>query len=210
VAADEIAIRGLATHEVDAAVEMLVRAFHDDPGARIIEPDPALRPQEIGAFFAPVVRWALPFGHVAAAVTADGRIAGIATFVPPGHDTPSEAELTAAGFAEAEARFPEAAARNGPMVAFLEAQHAASIWGRHWRLEFFGVDPAFQGSGVGSRLVANGHAKADAARERVWIETFTAENVRWYEARGYRVVSEAAVPGSPFTLWGLIRDPQPG
>lgn len=203
-----VEIRALRASEVDAAAKMLARAFHEDPGALIIEPDPLRRPATIEAFFAPVVRWALPFGHVAAAVAAAGRIAGVATFVPPGHEAPTEAELATAGFAVAEAAFPEAAARNGPMVAFLEAQHAAAISGPHWRLEFFGVDPAFQGSGLGGRLIGTGHAKADAAGERVWLETFTAANVRWYEARGYRVVGEAAVPGSAFTLWGLIREPR--
>jgi ribosomal protein S18 acetylase RimI-like enzyme len=202
-------IRLLRPDELEPAVEMLARAFHEDPGALIVEPDPTLRPATLAAFFAPVVRWALPFGHVAAAATATGQIAGVATFVPPGHDTPAEAELTVAGFAEAEAEFPEAAARNGPMVAFLEAQHAAAIDGRHWRLEFFGVDPSIQGSGLGSQLIATGHAKADAAGERVWLETFTAENVRWYERRGYQVVTEAVVPGTHHTLWGLIREPRP-
>ena len=201
-------IRLLRPDELEPAVAMLARAFFHDPGALIVEPDPRLRPATIGAFFAPVVRWALPFGHVAAAATATGQIAGVATFVPPGHDTPTEAELSVAGFAEAEAAFPEAAARNGPMVAFLEAQHTAAIDGPHWRLEFFGVDPDFQGSGLGGRLIETGHAKADAAGERVWLETFTAENVRWYEGRGYRVVSVARVPGSAFTIWGLIREPQ--
>ena len=76
------------------------------------------------------------------------------------------------------------------------------------RLEFFGVDPWIQGSGLGSGPIATGHAKADAAGERVWLETFTAENVRWYERRGYRVVSEGVAPGTAHTLWGMIREPQ--
>jgi ribosomal protein S18 acetylase RimI-like enzyme len=189
---------------------MLARAFFEDPGALIIEPEPALRQRALRALFAPVIRWALPYGHVAAAVDAGGAIGGIATFVPPGHDTPSAVELEEAGFADADAAAPDAAARNGPMVAFLEAQHAAAIDGPHWRLEFFGVDPAIQGTGIGSRLISTGHAKADAARERVWLETFTEVNVRWYGRFGYRVVSEAVVPGTSHTLWGLIRDPQDG
>jgi ribosomal protein S18 acetylase RimI-like enzyme len=206
--ADGFEIRALRPDELEPAVAMLARAFFEDPGALIIEPDPALRDHALRALFTPVVRWALPFGHVAAAVDAHGGIRGIATFVPPGHDTPSAAEVEEAGFAAADAAVPDAAARNGPMVAFLEAQHAAAIEGPHWRLEFFGVDPSAQGSGIGGRLIATGHAKADAADERIWLETFTEANVRWYERRGYRVVSEAVVPGTIHTLWGLIRDPQ--
>ena len=200
-------IRPLAADEIDAAVAVLARAFHDDPGALIISPEPGPRPHVLRTLFAPVVRWALPFGQVAAAATADGAIAGVATFVPPGHVAPTPAEAAAAGFAEADLLVPESAARNGPMVHFIEAQHAAGIQGPHWQLGFFGVDPAFQGSGIGSRLIATGHEKADAAGERTWLETFTEQNVRWYESRGYRVVQSAVVPGSSFTLWGLIREP---
>ncbi len=201
-------IRGLRADEVEAAVEMLARAFHDDPGALITEPDPGLRPAALRALFAPVVRWAVPFGQVAAAVDGDGGVVGIATFVPPGHEAPTEEEIVAAGQLEAEAAVPAAAARMGPMVEFIEAQHAAVMSGPHWRLEFFGVEPSLQGTGLGSRLIETGHAAADAAGETVWLETFTEWNVRWYEARGYRVACEAIVPGSSFTLWGMIREPR--
>lgn len=202
-------IRPLEPAEVDDAVEMLSRAFHEDPGAVIVEPDPSRRPTATAALFAPVVRWAMPFGHVAAAVT-DGRVIGVATFVPPGHDSPTEEEMEAAGLGAAVAAVPDAAGRMATMIEFLEAQHARAISGPHWRLEFYGVDPAHQGTGVGSRLIATGHEEADAAGERVWLETFTIENVRFYERRGYRVAIEGTVPGSGFALWGLVRDPQPG
>jgi ribosomal protein S18 acetylase RimI-like enzyme len=206
-AGSEIEIRTLRLDEVPAAVEMLARAFHDDPGALIIEPDPGPRPIALGALFAPVVRQAVPLGHVAAAVGADGRIVGVATFLPPGHDTASEAELVAAGLPDAEAAVPAAAERMGPMVAFLEAQHVAAISGPHWRLEFFGVEPSLQGSGVGNDLIVTGHTAADAAGERTYLETFTTRNVAWYERRGYRVVIEGIVPGTDVPVWGLIREP---
>lgn len=204
-----IEIRTLGADEVPAAVEMLARAFHDDPGALIIEPDPELRPAALRALFAPVVRQAVPLGHVAAAVDPDGRIVGVATFLPPGHDTPSEDELIAAGLLEAVAAVPAAAERMGPMVAFLDAQHERAIDGPHWRLEFFGVEPSLQGGGVGRALIAAGHAAADAAGERVYLETFTTQNVAWYERRGYRVVIQGIVPGTDHPVWGLIREPRP-
>ena len=155
----------------------------------------ALRPAALKALFAPVVRQAIPFGHVAVAERG-GAIVGVATFLPPGHDTPSEDELVAAGLLEALERVPAAAERMGPMVDFLEAQHAKAIDGPHWRLEFFGVEPDLQGTGIGSRLIATGHDQADAAGERVYLETFTRKNVAWYEQRGYAVVIEGVVPGT--------------
>jgi ribosomal protein S18 acetylase RimI-like enzyme len=200
-------IRPLALDEVDAAVAVLARAFQDDPGALIIEPDPVLRPAAERALFAPVVRQAVPLGHVAAAVDPGGAIVGVATFLPPGHDTPSEDEMVAAGLLEAVAAVPAAAERMSPMVEYLDAQHAAAIDGPHWRLEFFGVEPALQGSGIGVDLIATGHAAADAAGERVYLETFTRQNIAWYERRGYRVVIDGIVPGTTVPVWGLIREP---
>ncbi len=204
----DIAIRPIGPEEVLAAVEMLSRAFQDDPGALIVEPDPLLRPEATRSLFAPVVRAAQRWGHVVAAVRPDGTIGGVATWLPPGHETTSEAELADAGWPEAVAAVPAAAARNDPMIAFLEAQHERAIGRPHWRLEFFGVDPGLQGTGVGSRLLETGHAVADAGGEPCWLETFTRENVAFYERRGYRVVIEGMVPGTGVPLWGLIREPR--
>jgi GNAT superfamily N-acetyltransferase len=201
-------IEPLRPDDLHAAVGTLSRAFQDDPGAVIVEPDPALRPAAMVALFAPVVRQALPFGHVAAA-RLDGRIVGVATFLPPGHDTATDEELIAAGLLDAIAAVPAAAERMSPMVAFLEEQHARAIEGPHWRLEFFGVEPDLQGTGVGSRLIETGHATADAAGERCYLETFTRKNVEWYERRGYRVAIEGIVPGTEVPVWGLVREPQP-
>jgi ribosomal protein S18 acetylase RimI-like enzyme len=185
---------------------MLAQAFHDDPGGLIIEPDASLRPAALRALFAPVIRHAIPFGHVVVATQA-GEIVGAATFLPPGHDSPGDDELIAAGLLDAVAAVPEAAERMVPMVGFLESQHARAIDGPHWRLEFFGVDPGLQGAGIGSRLIATGHDRADSAGERVYLETFTRKNVDWYQARGYSVAIEGIVPGTDVPVWGLIREP---
>ena len=131
----DVVTRPIEPVELDPAIAMLARAFHDDPGGLIVEPDEELRPAALRALFAPVVRQAIPFGHVAVAEHAGG-IVGVATFLPPGHDTPTEDELVAAGLLEALERAPAAAERMGPMVDFLESQHAKAIDGPHWRLEF--------------------------------------------------------------------------
>ena len=207
----DVAIRAIRASDVDAALEVLARAFQEDPGAVIVEPDPRLRHEADRTLFAPVVRQAIPFGRVLVAATDDGRILGVATFLPDGHATASDEEMVAAGLLEAVAAVPEAAARMAPMVGYLEELHARAIEGPHARLEFFGVDPSAQGSGVGSRLMAAGHATIDANGERCYLETFTTKNVAFYEKRGYRVVIEGTVPGTETRVWGLVREPpQPG
>jgi GNAT superfamily N-acetyltransferase len=207
---DRVEIRTILSAEVDAAAELLGRAFQDDPGALIVEPDPNLREQADRTLFAPVVRQAIPFGRVLVAVAADRRIAGVATFLPAGHPTASDEEMVAAGLLDALAAVPDAAARMAPMVAYLEELHAGAIDGPHARLEFFGVDPASQGSGIGGLLIAAGHATIDEHGERCYLETFTTKNVAFYEKRGYRVVVEGQVPGTQTPVWGLVREPEPG
>jgi ribosomal protein S18 acetylase RimI-like enzyme len=204
----DVEIRGILADDIDAAAELLSRAFQDDPGARIVEPDATLRGQATRLLFAPVVRQAMPLGRVLVAIAGDRRIVGVATFVPPGHETASDEEMVAAGLLDALAAVPEAAARMGPMVGYLEELHARAVDGPHARLEFFGVDPEVQGSGIGSRLIAAGHATIDANGERCYLETFTTTNVAFYEKRGYRVVIDGIVPLTDVPVWGLVRDPR--
>jgi GNAT superfamily N-acetyltransferase len=205
--AEELVIRGIRPDDVGPACDVLSRAFYDDPGALIVEPDPDRRRGACRALFEPVVRQAIPFGRVLVATNSADLIVGVATFLPAGHDTASPEEMVAAGLLEALAAVPDAAARMGPMVDYLEEQHGRAIEGPHARLEFFGVEPAMQGSGVGSRLIGAGHAALDATGERCYLETFTTTNVAFYERRGYRVVIEGVVPGTDVPVWGLIREP---
>ena len=203
-------IRALRLDEVEVAAALLGRAFLDDPGAMIVEPDPALRESAGRVLFAPVVRQAIPFGRVLAALSVEGELLGVATFLPPGHSTATDDEMVAAGLLDAVARVPAAAERMGPMVADLEELHARAIDGPHARLEFFGVEPGAKGTGIGSRLIAAGHATIDANGERCYLETFTTKNVEFYEKRGYRVAAEGRVRRTDTPVWGLVREPQPG
>jgi GNAT superfamily N-acetyltransferase len=203
----DLEFRPLRAEEVDGAAEMLARAFRDDPGSIIIEPDPSKREAANRTLFPVIVRHAVGVGEVTAAI-ADGRILGIATWLPPGRVLPTEDELVAAGLLDAVAAVPEAATRMGPMVAFLDDQMRRAISGPHWRLEFFGVEPELQGSGIGNRLIESGHRRANAAGERCYLETFTMKNVAWYAKRGWAVVIEGIVPGAETTVWGLIRQPR--
>jgi ribosomal protein S18 acetylase RimI-like enzyme len=208
IPADGPDIRPIGPDDIDPALDVLARAFNDDPGALIIEPDPALRPAALRALIAPVVRQAMPLGRVVVGSIGD-RVVGIATFLPSGASTPSDDDMIAAGLLDAVAAFPDAATRMGPMVGYLEELHAQAIDGPHARLEFYGVDPDLQGSGVGSRLIGAGHATLDAAGERCYLETFTRRNVGFYERRGYRVVVDGIVPGTGVAVWGLVREPAP-
>src|ERR1700675_198473 len=103
---DGVEIRTILSTEVEATAELLGRAFQDDPGAMIVEPDPTLREHADRILFAPVVRQAIPFGRVLVAVAANRGIVGVATFLPSGHATATDEEMVAAGLLDAVAAVP--------------------------------------------------------------------------------------------------------
>ena len=54
------------------------------PPFRHLFPDPTRRAQVLARFFTATVRDALPFGTVDAAIADDGRLLGVAVWLPPG------------------------------------------------------------------------------------------------------------------------------
>ena len=116
--------------------------------------------------------------------------------------------MGANGFGDVlEASGPEASQRLLAMVGELEAQHERLTDGTHRRLDFFGVDPTAQGSGIGSALMDDGHRRADELGLPCYLDTFTQENVRYYARRGYEQVGEFTV-GDEIPVYGLIRPPR--
>ena len=113
--------------------------------------------------------------------------------------------MVAHGFGDVLERWgPEAGQRLLAMVGELDAQHDRLTDGPHLRLEFFGVVPSHQRTGIGGALIEHGHGRADTLGLPCYLETFTEQNVRYYERRGYRVVGEYTV-GDGVPVYGLVR-----
>jgi GNAT superfamily N-acetyltransferase len=90
------------------------------------------------------------------------------------------------------------------MLGEIEATHDRLAIERHLRLEFFGVTPDLQGSGIGTSLIEHGHRRADELGIACYLETFTEPNARYYERRGYRTVGELTI-GDGVRGYGMLR-----
>ena len=200
-------IRPATIEDRDAVVALMTRAFHDDPGAIIIEPDPSLRDAEMGAIFHGFVTASVPEATAAQAI-GDPPL-GVAFWFGPDTHGPSDASLiTAASEVGAPILSQTALARFVPMVSELEATHERLMGeAAHLRLDFLAVDPSAQGLGIGGRLVLTGNALADELGLPAYLETFTTPNVRFYERHGYRVIGEHAMATTPHVVWAMRRDP---
>ena len=72
----------------------------------------------------------------------------------------------------------------------------------HYYLEYLGVEPACQGQGLGSRLLAELTRRADAAQVGCYLETATERNVRLYERFGFQVGEQKEIIGlQAWLMW---------
>jgi len=192
--------------DVEAIALVLADAFVDDPGAAIFEPDRVRREAILPAFFGTWVRAAIADGGDLV-VPAGPAVTGVASWFGPGRAGPSDAALSAAGWDGVLTTFGEAAStRMLAMTGELERQHAMLAPWPHLRLDFFGVHPEAQGTGIGSRLIEHGHLRADAAGLPCYLETFTDRNVAYYGRRGWDVVATYRV-GAGVLVYALVRPP---
>ena len=203
-----VEIRKATQDDIDACARVLALAFQDDPGTVNFEPDDDRRRVVLPHFFRTFV--AASLAEDGDLVVAGDPVEGIASWFGPERHGPSPDAMGANGFGDVLAvAGPESADRLLAMVGEIERQHEALTDGPHVRLEFFGVLPERQGTGLGSALLEHGHRQADELRLPSYLETFTDGNVAFYRRRGYEVVGDFTIADGT-RGWGMIRPPGGG
>jgi ribosomal protein S18 acetylase RimI-like enzyme len=77
----------------------------------------------------------------------------------------------------------------------------------HWYLPMIGVDPAHQGAGVGSALMAEALKVIDRDRAIAYLESSNPRNISLYKRHGFEVVGEIQSGSSP-TVRPMLRKPR--
>lgn len=190
-------IRAAGRADRDALVALLGRAFDEDPVMNWLLRQDSGRPLAFRRFFALSVAMTMPHGHV----YMTGDATGAALWAPPGTWGRDRLRQLWHGPGLARAigvgRLPSVL----PAVMSVESRHPKTP---HFYLYELGVVPESRGRGTGSRLLAHGLERCDAAAAPAYLESSNPRNVPLYERFGF-VVTDAVTLGTSgppvFLMW---------
>jgi ribosomal protein S18 acetylase RimI-like enzyme len=141
--------------------------------------------------------------------TTSPSMLGHAVWLPPGgrHVTPQR--LTEVGFVDAAQYMGEQSLeRFGAFMDEVAPIHERLVPEPHWYLMVLGVDPPYQGRGVGGTLIQPILLRADSERRRCYLETAKERNLAFYRKHGFEVAAEDDIGESGPHVWMMMREPR--
>ena len=194
-------VRRAGADDVPALAETLARAFDDDPMTRYLFPSDRPRAKGLVRYFSLLLgRAFLPAGEV----WTNDECTGGAIWSPPSARRPTARDLLrlAPMLTVLRARAPRAVG----VIRAVEAKHPRTP---HWYLAVLGTDPAEQGKGVGSRLMAPVLERCDDDGIGAYLESSKESNVPFYRRHGFDVTEVLQPPMGAPPLWLMWREPRP-
>ncbi len=178
-----VRLRHALRRDLPAVVEVWVEAFAGDPYLRWIQPDDTRWPAFGRAWMTFISDLLFERGHTYLTDRSEVAVA----WVPPdvalvGPDDIARGRSIIAEHA-GETRADEA------LTAIMAARSHA-LDEPHWTLQYIGVRPGHQGSGLGAAAVEPILAVCDAESLPCGLVSTNPRNVSFYERHGFRVASE--------------------
>jgi GNAT superfamily N-acetyltransferase len=199
--AEATSVRAAGDEDVPALARALARAFYDDPVMLWLMPDDEARLRRLEPAFDLYLRrmW-MP---KELSFTTDGLTGG-ACWLPPGEwhlSVPRQLAMMPGMIAAFRGRLPRALRA----FNFMESRHPKAP---HYYLHVVGVDPDWQGRGLGGALMAPILRRCDDEGLPAYLEASSPRNRVLYERNGFRVVEEVPLPGGGPPLARMWREPQ--
>ncbi len=195
-------VRKASAGEIPRMAGVLARAFHDDPVFTWVLRADSARMRILERAFALFLRrvW---IEEEETFTTAS--IAGVAIWEPPGqwkNGVWEQLRLLPAMAGVFQRHLP----RTLRSLTVLEAGHPAEPGAEaHYYLPFIGVDPKWQGRGLGSAVLAPILERCDRENVPAFLESSTPRNRAMYERHGFTVMDEFTLGKGAPPQWRMWR-----
>jgi GNAT superfamily N-acetyltransferase len=190
-------VRRAKSSEMDGVAELLSLAFMEDPVSRWIFPGPDRRRRAHPEFFGAFAGYAFDRGEVW--VTED--FTGATLWFPEGGEPEDEDALLARFVALDEDERARFCALSEVMGVNIPTRP------RFLHVQFVGVLPKHQGTGVGGALLRHRLEHLDAEGIPSYLEASSPDSARLYRRLGFKDLGKPfAAPGAP-SMWPMWRDP---
>ncbi len=187
----------LTKAQITPAVEMVSRAFLDNPGIVAYFPDEHKRKRILPYIFRYSIRRGVLYGEVYA---TSPNLEGVAIWIP------SENMHMTSGLSILKKLGEKNVSQMLSFVGYLASIHKRHAPFKHWYLLGLAVNPHYQGKGYASILLRAMFARIDKEHLPCYLETQNEKNVPIYQHYGFKVVEESTVPGTKVTNWAMLRE----
>lgn len=199
--AESATVRRATGKDAPELARVLARAFEADPVTAWFFPNESERRERMERMFGLISlpKLALPHDET---YTTDA-LAGAALWQPPGtYETGSvESVMLLPRLARVCGRGLPRALRG---LSFMESTHPHEP---HYYLPFLGVDPEWQGHGIGTALLGPVLERCDSEAMPAYLEATTPRNRELYLRNGFEVIEEIRFPDDGPPLWKMWREP---
>ena len=198
-------VRPATVGDIAPLATMLARAFYDDPPFVWVLPDPGTRLARLERIFAIMLRGEIPGRDAVEVAWIGDRIAGGAIWLPPGSWPPGIREQLV-GLPRYLRALGRRFTAGSDLTQALARVHPSEP---HWYLSTIGVDPDFQGRGIGGPLLRSRLRRCDQAGQPAYLESSKPGNVPLYRHFSFRPTGNPVLPEGAPVVTAMWRPPGP-
>lgn len=185
-------------------IEVMIRAYSNDPMVNYIIPDGRLKRRRLLWYWGTALHSGLLYSKVY--TTRD--VNGIAIWSTPESSKLTLWEMFRAGMLLAPFKLGiKASFLLKSAMDYTKKIENETSPGNHWHLIILAVDPPQQGKGLGGMLILPMLEQADEGGHSCYLETFNKRAIPFYEKQNFKPIIKAEIPNGGPCFWGMLREP---